>query len=164
MRVLAVDPGFDRIGIAVIEHDGRHEHVVFSECFITNKKDTFYARLAAVGGHIAAMIEKYGPDALAIETLFFSINAKTAMRVAEARGAIIYQAAARDIPIVEYSPQQIKIAVTGYGKASKEQVANMAKRLARLDTTHSNTTIFDDEMDAIALGITHCAIHTIRLK
>lgn len=156
MRVLAIDPGFDRLGIAVVEKADGPEKVVFSECFLTDKADSFYVRLAAVGARVMEMIDTYGPDALALETLFFSTNAKTAMRVAEARGVIIYQAASQGIPVAEYSPQDVKIAVTGYGRATKNQVTDMARRLARLDPAKKT---LDDEMDAIAVGLAHCAMY-----
>jgi crossover junction endodeoxyribonuclease RuvC len=155
MRVLAVDPGFDRVGIAVLEKDASRERVVFSECFVTDRKDAFHERLAAVGERIADVIKKHKPDALAIETLFFSTNVKTAMRVAEARGAIIYQAALLGLTVAEYSPQDVKIAVTGYGKATKEQVMDMTRRLLSM----SSGKKIDDEMDALALGIAHLAMY-----
>ena len=156
MKVLAIDPGFDRVGVAVVEKTGGKEAVLFSECFVTDKKQTFYLRLATVGARIKELIKKYDPDALAIETLFFSTNVKTAMRVAEARGAIIYQAAALGVDVFEYSPQDVKIAVTGYGKATKDQVSAMTRRLAKIDAKKKT---LDDEMDAIALGLAHCAMY-----
>lgn len=155
MKVLAIDPGFDRVGIAVVEKGRAGERVIFSECFVTDKKDSFYDRLAAVGARVGELIDKHAPEALAIETLFFSTNVKTAMRVAEARGAIIYQAAARGVRICEYSPQDVKIAVTGYGKATKDQVIDMTRRLTKLE----KKKVIDDEMDAIALGLAHCAMY-----
>ena len=107
-------------------------------------------RLACVSRAVTAAIKEYAPDALAIETLFFSVNKKTALGVAEARGAILAAAGLASLPVVEYSPQQVKSAVTGNGGADKRAVANMIPRLLVLPEKKRT----DDELDAIAIGIT----------
>lgn len=150
-RVLAVDPGFDRVGVAILEGD----KVLFSECIVTNRKDSHELRLLEIGESLNKVIKKWKPEDLAIETLFFNQNVSTAIKVAEARGVIVYEASRASLEIFEYSPQAIKIAVTGYGKANKSQVENMLQRLVKLPIT--KTKQLDDELDAIALGITHLA-------
>jgi crossover junction endodeoxyribonuclease RuvC len=152
-RVLAIDPGFDRVGAAILHKENFKEKLLFSECVVTNKKDPHATRLLSIGNEIARLIKEWGPEALAIEKLFFNQSTTSALGVAEARGVIIYEAARAGISIYEYSPQEIKIATTGYGKATKVQVEEMSLRLLGI----SKKPHFDDEADAIALGITHLA-------
>ncbi|MBI2108990.1 MAG: crossover junction endodeoxyribonuclease RuvC [Parcubacteria group bacterium] len=155
IRVLAIDPGFERLGIAVIEKKQKgREILLFSSCFRTSPKLPFPERLESVGKEIEKMIKKFKPRALAIETLFFNTNQRTAMRVAEARGAIMFVSKKMGLEIFEYSPLQIKIAITGYGRATKEQITLMIPRLIDIKNKGGKT---DDEYDAIAVGLTHCA-------
>jgi crossover junction endodeoxyribonuclease RuvC len=155
MRIIAIDPGYDRLGVAVLEGDGTSPVIVFSACVTTNKNLAFPERLAALGEDFAKLLNVYTPEALAVETLFFNKNAKTAIEVAEARGVLLYLAATKCLPVHEYSPQAIKLAVTGYGKSDKTAVTAMVKRLA----AGVPETALDDEYDAIAIGIT-CLAHT----
>src|SRR3989344_5150300 len=148
-RVLAIDPGFDRIGIAVLEQD----KLLHSECLETNRKSSHEQRLLEIGGRVRKIIKKWRPEALAIEKLFFNQNITTALKVAEARGVVLYEAARAGVEVYEYSPQAVKIAVTGYGKATKPQMEKMIGKLVKLD----DSLKLDDELDAIALGITHIA-------
>ena len=104
----------------------------------------------------AATLKKFKPESIALETLFFSTNVKTAIKVSEARGVILLAAAQAGVKVFEYSPQAVKIAVTGSGNAPKEAVARMVERLVKLGVKKR----FDDEYDAIALGLAHTA--TIR--
>jgi len=152
MYILAVDPGFERIGIAIIKKNSQSsaEELVYSTCFKTSSKIIFNERLLLIGKKLEKIIKKYKPQTLAIETLFFVTNQKTAMRVSEARGVIIYEAKKRGLTIVEYTPLQIKVAMTGYGKATKDQMAIMIKKLINLKKKIKS----DDEMDAIAIGLT----------
>ena len=147
-KIIAVDPGYDRVGIAVFEG----ANLLHSECFVPPKGE-FSKRLHALYAHVSAVIRKYKPQSLAIETLFFSKNQKTAIKVAEARGVIQAAAAAAGIDVVEYSPQSVKIAVTGSGNAEKGAVMRMIEKLIPL----SKKKRIDDEYDAIALGIAHTA-------
>ena len=150
MRVLAIDPGYERVGIAVLEKKDGKEVLLYSDCFKTSSKLPFENRLLLIGAELNQIIDIHKPDAVAVETLFFNSNQKTAMRVAEARGVIIYACVSQRLILYEYTPLQIKIAVTGYGKADKEQVSFMTQKLLGItgDAEH------DDETDAIALGIT----------
>ncbi len=151
MRILSVDPGFERVGIAVIEKLPRgKETLLYSTCFKTPATESFPARLVLIGRKITETIKEYSPTALAIETLFLTNNQKTVMHVAEARGVIIHEAARHGLQIHEYSPPQIKIAVTGYGKSTKDGVMSMVRKLIRIDSP----TTSDDELDAIAIGLT----------
>lgn len=153
--VLAIDPGFDRIGLAVMKFERDKPKLLFSECFKTNAKKVRSERLLSIGQEIKSIVAKWKPKDLAIETLFFNTNTTSAIGVAEARGIIIYEAMQADMEVFEYSPQSIKIAVTGYGKADKIQMEMMIKRLINLPVKLSRR--LDDEVDAIALGITHLA-------
>ena len=157
MRILGVDPGYERLGIAVLERGkkGEKEKVIFSECFKTSAKLDFPERLAQVGSEIKKVIKEYKPEMLAIETLFLTTNHKTVMRVAEARGVIIYEAKAGRLEIFEASPPQIKLAVASTGRADKEQVIKMVRMLVELDKSKNS----DDELDAIAIALTAFA-HT----
>jgi crossover junction endodeoxyribonuclease RuvC len=151
-RIIAIDPGFERLGIAIIDVLPK-ETLVHSECFHTSTKETFAERLHILGTHVREIIKKYEPRELAIETLFISNNQKTAMHVAEARGVVIYECARAGLSVHEYNPLQIKVAVTGYGKASKDDVMKMVPKLIRMETASTS----DDELDAIACGLTHTA-------
>jgi crossover junction endodeoxyribonuclease RuvC len=152
MRILGIDPGYERLGIAILEKNktDKKEQVIFSECFKTSAKLEFNERLKLIGEEVEKIIKKYKPEILAIETLFLNTNQKTVMQVAEVRGVIIYEAIQAGLKIFEASPPQIKIATTGYGKANKEQIMKMVKILVEIDKNKTS----DDELDAIAIAIT----------
>ena len=152
MRILGIDPGFERLGVAILEKNNgeKKEKVLFSECFKTSAKLEFSERLFLIGKEIKNIIKKFKPEVLAIETLFLTTNQKTVMHVAEVRGVIIYEASLGGLKIFEASPPQIKIATTGYGKANKEQVMKMVKILVEIDNLKKS----DDELDAIAIALT----------
>lgn len=151
MRVIAIDPGFGRCGVALLEKSGR-EHLLYSDCIETSSTAAFPMRLASVADEVARLVKKHAPDALAMESLFVTKNQKTAMHVAEVRGAIIYVAESAGIPVFEYTPGQVKSAL-GYGKADKQQVIKMIHALIKIDKSIEH----DDEYDAIAVGLTHLA-------
>lgn len=150
--ILGIDPGYDRLGIAVLEKPEKTKEVLLhSQCFKTNPKDVIYDRLLSVGQEVSKIIDEYKPDALAIENLFITKNQKTGMRVAEARGIIIYEALKRNIEVFEYSPMEIKSAVTGDGASDKQRVIKMVGLLVNMP----KKTIIDDEYDAVAIALTH---------
>ena len=156
MRVLGIDPGYDRLGLAIIEKCPRSkEQLIFSTCIQTSSKSAFPERLKAIGLAVRHVIEEHKPDAVALEMLYFSNNQKTAMHVAETRGVLMYEASLHNLPITEYTPPQIKVAVTGSGRSDKKQVWAMVSRLI----TITKEIKLDDEWDAIAVGLTHLA-HT----
>ena len=150
MKILGIDPGYDRVGIAIIENG----ILIHSECFSTSSKDTFHIRLKQIGQKINKIIKEYSPDTLALESLFITKNQKTAMKVSEARGVISYEACLLDIPIHEYSPPQIKVAVTGHGGSDKSQIIKMIPLLLKIKAKKA----LDDEYDAIAVALT-CQAH-----
>ncbi len=151
MKIISIDPGYERLGIAILEKThGQKDNLIYSECFKTSAEMPFSERLGNIGEKIRTVIEKYYPEAMAIETLFLTTNQKTAMRVSEARGVIIYEAARAGLKIFEFTPLQIKIAVSSYGKADKKQVYLMVKKLIDI----SEEIKSDDEIDAIAVGLT----------
>ncbi|HCB35617.1 MAG: crossover junction endodeoxyribonuclease RuvC [Candidatus Taylorbacteria bacterium RIFCSPHIGHO2_02_49_25] len=151
MRVLAIDPGYNRLGVAVLEKlPGQKEMLLYSACVQTAKELSHANRLLNIATAIRKVADEFKPEAVALETLFFTTNRKTAISVAEARGAILVEAARAQLPIHEYTPLQIKVAVTGYGKSDKRQVTQMIKKLIALPEKKR----FDDEYDAIAVGLT----------
>lgn len=150
MRILGIDPGFERLGVAILEKASGREQVLFSECFKTSSKLDFPERLALIGEEVKRVIKKYRPEVLAIETLFLSTNQKTAMRVAEARGVLIYEAKQAGLRIFDATPLEIKMATTGYGRADKAQMIKMVKILANVDKNKQS----DDELDAVAIALT----------
>ena len=155
MRILGIDPGYERIGIAILEREkgvGK-EKIIFSECFKTSAKLPFPERLRLIGEEIREVIKKYKPEILSIETLFLNTNQKTAMRVSEARGVIIYEASCAELRIFEATPLQIKIATTGYGRSDKKQILKMVKMLVDIENDKKS----DDELDAVAIALTASA-------
>jgi len=151
MRILGIDPGFGRLGIGIVDVEQGKETCVYSECFETNPKDSFHTRLKNVGDKIQSLCKEWCPDVASVETLFFEKNQKTAMNVAEARGVIVYELLKNNVSVFEYSPLQVKMALTGFGQAEKSQVAFMMEKLLHLEKQKR----IDDELDALALAITH---------
>ena len=148
-RILGVDPGFERLGIAILEKNksDKKEKVIFSK---TSAKLDIPERLFLIGDKIKEIIEEYKPEILSIETLFLNTNQKTVMKVSEARGVVIYEASRKKLKIFEASPPQIKIATTGYGRSDKTQINKMVKMLVYIDEKVKS----DDELDAIAIALT----------
>lgn len=152
LRIIGIDPGYDRLGVAIIEKTGApKETLLYSTCFKTSSKDSIYTRLLSIGEEIGRTLDEHKPDALAIETLFIDNNQKTAMRVSEARGIIIYEALRRSIPIHEYSPVEIKSAVTSDGRSDKARMIKMVGILINMP----KKPVVDDEYDAVAIALTH---------
>lgn len=150
MRVLAFDPGYERLGVAVLEKQAGKEVLLYSTCVRTKANLSFEERLKELGAAAEALIAQWQPAAVALEEIFFEKNAKTAMQVAEVRGALMYIAAKAGLKAHHYTPGQVKVAVTGYGGSDKRAIAAMVPKLLRL----SGRKRLDDELDAIAVGIT----------
>ena len=150
MRVIAFDPGYERLGIAVLEKKNSKDVLIYSECFQTDKKLKHSERLCAIYLQVKKIIEKYSPNTGALETLFFANNQKTALKVAEVRGVLLAVCQSYNITPHEFSPGAIKLGVTGYGKSDKTAVIKMIPLLVTIDKKIK----FDDEFDAIAVGIT----------
>lgn len=154
MKILSIDPGYERLGIAIINKErGLKDSLLHSECFKTDAKISFEDRLLEIGNKIEELISFHNPSVLAIETLFFSKNTKTAMRVAETRGTIIYIGKKNKLNIKEINPMEIKLAVTGDGRSDKHQIIKMVQLIFKI-----NKKATDDEYDAIACGLACCAI------
>ncbi|MBP6888185.1 MAG: crossover junction endodeoxyribonuclease RuvC [Candidatus Pacebacteria bacterium] len=154
VRILGIDPGFDRLGVCILDKTGSKETLIFSTCITTSKKDTFGVRIAHVGKELTKIIKEYQPSELAIETLFFTTNQKTIITVAEVRGVCIYVSELFSVKLYEYSPAHIKLAIAGYGKATKEDISFMVSKILKIETKGS---ALDDEIDAIAVALTHSA-------
>jgi len=150
MRIIAIDPGYERLGIAILEKECDGEKLLYSSCFTTSAKEEFSKRLLQIGERLRATIEEWKPEVLAIEKLYIEKNQKTAMRVAEARGVVVYEAGRANLRIHEFTPLEIKTAITGYGKADKQQMMLMVRKLVRAEIE----SVSDDEFDAIAAGLT----------
>lgn len=152
MRILGIDPGYERLGISVLEKNrgDKKERLLYSHCFKTPKELPFSERLLQLGIEVERVIALFSPEALAIENLFLENNQKTAMHVAEVRGAILFLAGKNKMAIHEYTPLQIKSAVAGHGKGDKKQVAHMVHQLVLIE----KEIVHDDEYDAIAIGLT----------
>ena len=155
MRIIGIDPGYDRLGIAVVEQTSQKETLIHSECFQTDATLPFAERLHKCGSRIAEIITQYTPAHLALENVFFNTNQKTAMDVAAVRGAVLYVARTHNLTTFEYTPPQIKAAIAGSGRGTKKDIIAMLEHLIVINTTIA----FDDEYDAIAVALTHSAIH-----
>ena len=127
MRILGIDPGFAITGYSIIDYIGNKFYLRTSGAILTEAKTSFPLRLEKINKELAEIIENYNPDAMSIEELFFNNNAKTAINVAQARGVILVTARMHNLDIFEYTPLQVKQAVTGYGRADKIQVQRMVK-------------------------------------
>ncbi len=149
MRILGIDPGYAIVGTAVVDFDGNTFLLQNCGAITTSAKDPFSKRLATVYTDLCELIDHYKPDCMAVEELFFSNNHKTAIAVAEARGVILLAARVKNVPIYEYTPLQVKMAVTGYGKATKNQVQEMVRIMLNLRTVPKP----DDVADAVAIAI-----------
>ena len=151
MTILGIDPGYERLGIAVLKKEKNEESVLYSACFKTSKDLEFTERLKLISFEIDRVINKFKPEALAIENLFFNKNQKTVMRISETRGAIINLCLSKNLTVREFTPLQIKVAITGYGRSDKKQIIDMVKNLVKIDSSKKS----DDEFDAIAVGLTY---------
>lgn len=151
MTILGVDPGFAITGYAIIEYIGNHFKLIVSGAVETKAGTELPLRLEKIYNDISEKINDYKPDFIAIEELFFNNNSKTVIDVAQGRGSILIAGAKANIPIYEYTPLQVKQAVTGYGRADKKQVQMMVKTLLNIEILPK----LDDEADAMAVAICH---------
>ena len=151
MRILGIDPGYAIVGYGIMDYQGNKFSAVDYGAILTEAKEDFPQRLKHIYDRVCILINTYKPDYMAVEELFFNTNVKTAIAVGHARGVLLLAAQNAGIPIFEYTPLQIKQAVTGYGRADKNQVQQMVKLLAGLEKVPSP----DDTADAIAVAICH---------
>jgi crossover junction endodeoxyribonuclease RuvC len=149
--ILGIDPGYAIVGYGVVESDSVKFRPLEFGAVTTEAKTPFTERLQKIFENITAIIEKYKPDALSIEKLYFNTNTTTAIDVAQARGVIVLAAQLKGVPVFEYTPLQVKQSVTGYGRAEKRQVMDMVKHFLSLKAAPK----LDDTADALALAICH---------
>lgn len=151
LTILGIDPGYAIIGYGVIDYNANRFAVKKYGAITTSAGTRFTLRLEKIFDEMCEIITSTKPDAISIEKLFFNTNTTTAIDVAQARGVILLAAAKFNIPIFEYTPLQVKSAVTGYGRAEKKQVMDMIKSLLRLTAVPKP----DDTADALALAVCH---------
>lgn len=159
VRILGIDPGFDRLGVCILDKEGNKETLIYSCCVETSKKDSFEKRLSMVGQNLEKIIRDYKPQELAIEKLFFAKNQTTALNVAEVRGVVLYLSYSHGLSINEYSPPEIKLAVAGHGRATKTEIFQMVSKILY---NQVKVGLLDDEIDAIAIALTHSAHRKMR--
>ena len=151
MRILGIDPGYAIVGVGIVDYDGNKFKTVDYYAVTTDAGTPFDIRLKLIYDGINETIERYKPDCMAIEKLFFNDNAKTAIDVGQARGVILLAAVNHGIKIGEYTPLQVKQSVVGYGRAEKAQVQQMTKALLNLREIPKP----DDVADALAIALCH---------
>lgn len=154
-KVIGIDPGYEKLGVAIIERDANgKESLVFSICIETSRKMKHSERLLCISDSVDRCIKEYEPEIMAVESLFFNTNQKTMSKVAEARGVVISRAAFYGLEVQEFTPLEIKQAITGYGRSNKKQIISMVPNIIKLEKKIKH----DDEYDAIAIGLTCTAV------
>jgi crossover junction endodeoxyribonuclease RuvC len=156
MIILGVDPGTASCGFGVIEKQKSASRYVTCGCIRTSARLSDEKRLEIIFSELEKIFKKYRPEQVAVEKLYFGDNAKTAMVVGQARGVVLLAAAQAKLPVFGYTPLQVKIAITGYGRAGKPQMQCMVKTLLNLDKIPKP----DDAADALAVAICHA--NTVR--
>lgn len=151
MIILGVDPGTAITGYGIIKVAGNKFHPLEYGCIYTENHYSGEIRLKKIYENISTLIEKYRPDEMAVEELFFNKNIRTALSVGQARGVILLAGALQGIPVNEYTPLQVKQSVVGYGRAHKQQVQHMVKVFLNLPEIPKP----DDAADALAIAICH---------
>jgi crossover junction endodeoxyribonuclease RuvC len=160
MRVLGVDPGSDTTGYGVIDSDGRHYHLVEYACIRGPKRLSFAERLLEITLKLEEVIERLSPRACAVEDTFYAVNVKSALKLGQARGAVLVAAARAGLEVFEYSPLEIKSALVGYGRAEKRQVQEMVRVLLGMKSVPEPL----DASDALAIAICHVNIATTKSR
>ncbi|MFC1567015.1 crossover junction endodeoxyribonuclease RuvC [bacterium] len=151
MRILGIDPGTAATGWGIICNENRNAIIIDYGCVLTPANTHLALRLDTIHKEVSEIISKHKPDIIAVEQLFFASNVKTAISVGHARGVILLTAQQSALPIFEYTPLQIKQAITGYGRANKKQIQYMVQRLLKL----KNIPKPDDAADALAVALCH---------
>ncbi len=158
MIILGIDPGIGKVGWGVIKDESGKQIALEYGCCETSSKMNLEDRLTKIYDFILKLIEKFTPEVLAIEQLYFAANSKTALIVGQARGVILLAASKSKLPTDSYTPLQVKQALTGYGQAKKNQIQQMVKSILNLKTPLTQ----DDAADALAIAITHAFSYKIR--
>lgn len=159
MRILGIDPGFATIGFGMVAAQRAQMHMLTYGAITTPAGLPLSRRLYQISNDMESLIGQLKPDVISIEELFFNTNITTGIAVAHGRGVILCAAEKCGIPLYEYTPSQVKLAVTGYGKAEKRQVMDMTRRLLKLKAVPRP----DDAADALALAICHARSFTSQL-
>ena len=154
MIIMGIDPGYAIVGVGVIRYENNRYVPLEYGAVITDASQNFEDRLLKVYDGVRAVIERWKPDAVSVEELFFNTNNKTAIFVSEARGVILLACRQAEIPIFEYTPLQVKMGVVGYGRAVKQQVMEMTRKLLCLKEIPKP----DDAADALAVAICHANV------
>jgi len=160
LRILGIDPGLAIVGFGFVDKEANKLKPVQYGCIQTEAHTPEEERLLHVYEGMVQLIDKYKPDSVAIEKLFFSRNVTTALPVAQARGVLILAAVQRGLPVSEYTPMQVKQAVVGYGKAEKHQVQEMIKMMLKLSVVPKP----DDVADALAVAVCHAHSYSLNSK
>lgn len=150
MKILGVDPGTWRTGVGFIEASSNSYKLIYSQTITLRESLPISERLLTIYQNLLSLIEKFKPEALALENIFYSKNIRSMLKIGEARACAMLAAAAKSIPVAEYPPATVKQAVTGNGRASKEQIQAMVKTLLGL-----KTSLPPDSADALAVAICH---------
>lgn len=156
MLILGIDPGYAIVGFGLVESSSTRQKLVACGAINTPAGVRLSARLWQISNDLEDLISQFHPDALAIEELFFNNNVTTGIGVAQARGVILMTAEKMGLPIYEYNPSEVKMAVVGYGKAEKRQVMDMTKRILGLSSVPKP----DDAADAVAIALCHARSST----
>ena len=151
MIILGIDPGYAIVGYGVIEYRNNHFRVIDFGAILTDAGTPFNERLEIIYDRLVSIISLHSPDAMSIEKVFYNSNAKTVIDVSQARGVIMRAAQNSRLPVLEYTPLQVKQSVVGYGRADKKQVQEMTKRILSLEKVPKP----DDTADALAMAICH---------
>ena len=151
MRVFGIDPGSDRTGYGCIDSDGRRHQLVGCGAVRAGVGATFPDQLLIIYRELTVLLHQHQPECVAIENIFHAVNARSALKLGHARGVAVLAAAQAGLPVVEYTPAEVKRAVVGYGRAEKPQVAQMVKMLLGLDAIPKP----HDATDALAVAICH---------
>jgi len=161
LTVLGIDPGLTRCGYAVLQVQGNTDISLTSLGVLRTKpEDELPARLAEIAQEVDALLDQYQPTAVAVEHIFFQSNVRTAMSVGQVSGLVLSAAARRGIEVVQYSPNQVKLAITGWGGADKAQVQKMVKQRLKLNTIPKPA----DAADAAAIALCHIASSPLAMK
>lgn len=160
MRILGIDPGIGRTGWGVVSVEKGVLKVEKYGCIETFQTHTVNQRLVLVYEELKQIITDLAPNAMAIEDLFFNTNVKTALVVGQARGVVLLLAEQRHLPVAVYTPLQVKMAVSGYGRADKRQIGQMVKTILKLPAIPKP----DDTADALAIAVTHALSYKMKLK
>jgi crossover junction endodeoxyribonuclease RuvC len=151
VKIFGIDPGSDRTGYGCVESDGSRHRLVICGALSAPIRATFPQKLLAIHQGLTALLNQHRPECVAVENLFFARNVRSALKLGHARGVAILAAVEADLPVIEYSPAEIKRAVVGYGRAEKHQVAEMVRLLLGL----ADTPTPHDAADALAVAICH---------